>query len=54
MAETSPGGDRDHDGQAAVSESSSNSQPSNSHTKNSFGKNVTSHPLVEVFECVNG
>ena len=55
MAETSPGGGGDYDSQAAVSDSSSNSQPSSLYTKkNFFGRNVTSHPLVDMFECVDG
>ena len=55
MAESGPGDDGDHESRAAITDSSPDSQPSSLHMKEgSFKKTVTSHPLAETFQCVNG
>ena len=56
MAESSPGNDDDYEGSAEITDSSPNSQPSSLHINDgSFEKTtITSHPLAEIFRCVNG
>ena len=56
MAESSRGDDDDYEGSAAITDSSPNSQTSSLHmNEGSFEKTtITSHPLAEIFQCING
>ena len=55
MAESSPGDNGDYEGPTAITDGSSDSQPSSLHMSDgSFEKTITSHPLAEIFQCVKG